>query len=92
MFAGPDFLYANAFFPKAETYVMAGLELPGEIPDIEALPKRWVPRELSAIRISLNSVMNYSFFITSEMSSHLYDRRNFTGTLPGAVRIPGTLG
>src|ERR1700743_1893285 len=24
-FSGPDFLYANAFFPNATTYVMAGL-------------------------------------------------------------------
>lgn len=82
MFSGPDFLYANGFFPKAETYVMVGLELPGDVPDISKLPKQWVPRELSALRISLNSVLNYSFFITSEMSSHLYNRRYFTGTLP----------
>ena len=82
MFSGPDFLYANAFFPKAETYVMVGLELPGEVPDISKMPKQWVPRELSALRISLNSVLNYSFFITSEMSNHLYGRRYFTGTLP----------
>ena len=82
MFSGPDFLYANAFFPKAETYIMVGLELPGDVPDISKLPKQWVPRELSALRISLNSVLNYSFFITSEMSSHLYGRRYFTGTLP----------
>ncbi len=82
MFSGPDFLYANGFFPKAETYVMVGLELPGDLPDISKLPKGWVPRELAALRTSLNSVMNYSFFITSEMSRHLYNRRNFTGTLP----------
>jgi hypothetical protein len=81
-FAGPDFLYADAFFPKADTYIMVGLELPGQIPDVEALPKRYVPRELQAVRTSLNSVMNYSFFITSEMSSHLYNRREFSGTLP----------
>jgi hypothetical protein len=82
MFSGPDFLYANGFFPKAETYVMVGLELPGELPEISKLPKGFVPRELAALRQSLNSVMNYSFFITSEMSSHLYNRRYFTGTLP----------
>jgi hypothetical protein len=82
MFSGPDFLYADAFFPKAETYVMVGLELPGEIPDIQTLPKRWVGRELAAVRASLNSVMNYSFFITSEMSSRLYNSRQFMGTLP----------
>ncbi len=82
MFSGPDFLYANGFFPKAETYVMVGLELPGEMPDISKLPKGYVPRELAALRQSLNSVMNYSFFITMEMSNHLYNRRYFTGTLP----------
>src|SRR6266511_2275297 len=26
MFSGPDFLYANAFYPKARTYVLSGLE------------------------------------------------------------------
>ena len=26
MFSGPDFLYADAFFPKATTYVLVGLE------------------------------------------------------------------
>jgi hypothetical protein len=81
-FAGPDFLYADAFFPKAETYILVGLELPGEIPNIEALQKRYIPHELQAVRTSINSVMNYSFFITSEMSSHLYNRREFMGTLP----------
>ncbi|MGO9487223.1 MAG: hypothetical protein ACLPX9_22045 [Rhodomicrobium sp.] len=82
MFSGPDFLYANAFFPKAETYVMAGLELPGDMPDIAELPKSSIPRELSALRTSLNSVLSYSFFITREMRSRLYGRRELTGTLP----------
>ncbi len=81
MFSGPDFLYANAFFPKAETYVMAGLELPGDIPDIAALPASSIPHELSALRASLNSVLSYSFFITKDMRTHLYARR-LTGTLP----------
>ncbi len=26
MFGGPDFLYADAFFPRASSYVMSGLE------------------------------------------------------------------
>jgi hypothetical protein len=81
MFSGPDFLYANAFFPHAETYVMAGLELPGDIPEIEALPEWSLPRELYGLRASLNSVLSYSFFITKEMRSRLYGRR-LTGTLP----------
>ena len=81
MFSGPDFLYANAFFPKAATYVMAGLEAPGDIPDMTKLPRSSVPQELAALRVSLKSVFSYSFFITKEMKRHLYGRR-LTGTLP----------
>ena len=33
MFSGPDFHYAQAFFPSASTYVMSGLEPVGSIPD-----------------------------------------------------------
>ncbi len=81
MFSGPDFLYANALFPKTATYVMAGLEIPGDIPDIAKLPRSSVPQELAALRGSLNSVFSYSFFITKEMKKRLYGRR-LTGTLP----------
>ncbi len=81
MFSGPDFMYANAFFPKATTYVMAGLELPGDVPDVARLPRSSIPQELNALRGSLNSVFSYSFFITQEMKRRLYGRR-LTGTLP----------
>ena len=81
MFSGPDFLYANALFPRAETYVMAGLEFPGDIPDVTKLPRSSIPQELSALRGSLNSIMSYSFFITKAMKRDLNGRR-LTGTLP----------
>jgi hypothetical protein len=81
MFSGPDFLYANVFFPKATTYVMAGLESPGEAPDIASLPKSSVAHELNALRGSLNTVFTYSFFRTIEMRHRLYGRR-WTGTAP----------
>ncbi len=38
MFAGPDFLYANIFFPYASTYILAGLEPVGQVPDLALLP------------------------------------------------------
>ena len=34
MFGGPDFLYANLFFPESKTYILAGLEPVGQVPDI----------------------------------------------------------
>jgi hypothetical protein len=37
MFSGPDYLYANAFFPNASTYVLSGLERTGPIPDVTRL-------------------------------------------------------
>src|SRR6201997_1497182 len=39
MFSGPDFLYANAFYSKAATYVLAALEPPGSVPDLTRLPR-----------------------------------------------------
>src|SRR5262245_58689118 len=39
MFSGPDFLYANAFFPNASIYVMSGLEPTGPIPDLTKLSR-----------------------------------------------------
>ena len=38
-FSGPDFLYANSFFPNATTIVMAGLEPPGPVPDVAGMPR-----------------------------------------------------
>ena len=36
MFSGPDFLYADTFFPQAATYVMCGLEPIGPLPDVSS--------------------------------------------------------
>jgi hypothetical protein len=81
MFGGPDFLYANAFFPNAETYILAGLEEPGEFPNLDSVPKASLAYELTSLRSSFNSLFSYSFFKTREMRSTLY-RRHLTGTIP----------
>src|SRR5687768_1386933 len=44
MFSGPDFLYADAFFPNASTYILCGTEPVGRVPDIAQVP----PEELHA--------------------------------------------
>ena len=36
-FSGPDFLFATSFFPTASTYVLAGLEPVGSIPQLTSL-------------------------------------------------------
>jgi hypothetical protein len=82
MFSGPDFLYADAFFPGATTYILAGLEPAGSIPDAAKLAKASLPQELAGVRDSLNSVLSYSFFITKEMRYRLSGGRQLSGTLP----------
>lgn len=81
MFSGPDFLYADAFFQGASTYVLSGLEPVGKVPDLAALPPRGLGAELRGLQQSLNSVLSFSFFITKKMKTELRDGR-LTGTLP----------
>jgi hypothetical protein len=76
-FSGPDFLYANAFFPNASTYVLAGLEPVGRIPEITERSRYSLP----GLRASLNTALNLSFFITAHMRQQL-QQGELSGTLP----------
>jgi len=62
MFSGPDFLYADAFFPEATTYVMAGLEPPGQIPDLQKMPR-------GSLGPSLGSVARSGWTLSYERST-----------------------
>ena len=81
MFSGPDYLYANAFFPNAKTIIMAGLEPTGAIPEVSELNARTVAGEVTAVRAALGNLLKHSYFITSQMGSQL-SRAKLTGTLP----------
>ena len=81
MFSGPDFLYATSFFPTASTYVLAGLEPVGRIPELANLSPFVINGELRNLEGSLGSLFNYSFFITQHMKSQLREGPIF-GTLP----------
>ncbi len=81
MFSGPDYLYANAFFPHAKTIIMSGLELTGNIPELSDITSRSVNTELNGIRGALGNLFKHSYFITSQMGSQL-SRGRLSGTLP----------
>jgi hypothetical protein len=81
MFSGPDFLYANAFFPSANTYIMSGLEPSGPIPQLGDVNARSLGSELGAMRNALGNLLKHSYFITSEMGSQL-SRSRLYGTIP----------
>jgi hypothetical protein len=82
MFSGPDFLYANAFYPKATTYVLSALEPPGSIPDLTKVPRGGVAAALSNVEHSLGSILSFSFFITKKMKVDLHE-----GELNGAMPL-----
>jgi len=81
MFSGPDFLYANAFYSKATTYVLSALEPPGSVPDLSRMPRGGAAAALNDVEQSLGSILNFSFFITKQMKTDLKGDE-VSGTLP----------
>jgi hypothetical protein len=81
MFSGPDFLYANAFYSKASTYVLSALEPPGSVPDLMRLPRGGLGLALNNVEHSMGSILNFSFFITKLMKVDLRAGQ-LNGTLP----------
>lgn len=78
MFSGPDFLYANAFFPDARNYVLCGIEPVGNVPDVSKLSLGPAFYQLES---AMNSVLNYSFFQTKQMRLD-FNSAQLNGTLP----------
>ena len=81
MFSGPDFLYATSFFPNASTYVLAGLEPVGSVPDLTSLDPSIIDGELRSLEASMSSLLSFSFFITRKMKTELREGQVY-GTLP----------
>jgi hypothetical protein len=81
MFSGPDFLYADAFYSKASTYVLSALEPTGPIPDVIKLPRDGIAPALYYVEQSLQSILSFSFFITKQMKVDLR-AGEIGGTLP----------
>jgi hypothetical protein len=81
MFSGPDFLYADAFYSHATTYVLSALEPPGSVPDLTRLPRGSVDAALYNIEHSLGTILSFSFFITKHMKVDLHVGQ-VSGTLP----------
>jgi hypothetical protein len=81
MFSGPDFLYANAFYGKATTYVLSALEPPGQVPDLTRLPRGGVGVALYNVERSMGSLLSFSFFVTKQMKTDLHAGQ-IGGTLP----------
>ncbi len=81
MFGGPDFLYANVFFPYARSYILAGLEPIGQIPNLPQMAPADLGAKLAALRGSMSSILRFQYFITKDMRAELGPGK-IAGTLP----------
>jgi hypothetical protein len=81
MFSGPDFLYANAFYGNATTYVLSALEPVGSPPDLTKLSRGAIGSTLYDVERSTGSILSFSFFITKQMKTDLHAGQ-VGGTLP----------
>jgi len=80
-FSGPDFLYADAFFPDCTSYVLVGLEPVELLPDLRTVPLKLLENTLANIEVTLNTIVNFSFFKTKDMREDL-QRTQLKGVLP----------
>jgi hypothetical protein len=80
-FSGPDFLYADAFFPDCTTYILGGLESVDPMPDLLTVPASSLVSTLQNIQISLNTILQFSFFKTKDMRED-FQRGQLKGVLP----------
>ncbi|MGA0175636.1 MAG: hypothetical protein ACO3YO_06420 [Chthoniobacterales bacterium] len=81
LFGGPDFLAAHAFFPKADTLVLGGLEPVGFVADPESLSPPVLAASLAATRQALGTALFAGYFVTREMNAQLR-QGSFWGVLP----------
>lgn len=80
-FGGPDFLYADAFFPTARNYFLCGLEPVGTIPNLNAMGDAELKYALEGLQVSIASSLDYSYFITKDLRRDL-GRTRLRGVVP----------
>lgn len=70
-FGGPDIVFAESFFPCAPRLILVGLEPVGAVPASEGLTAQRLDEMLSACMISVQDVIQLSFFRTKVMEGEL---------------------
>jgi hypothetical protein len=79
MFSGPDFLYVDQFFPKADVYILCGKEELGPPPDPLRIGN--LSAALHNLEEAMHSSLRFSFFITKDMKVDLQSQE-LKGTMP----------
>ncbi|MCC6371225.1 MAG: hypothetical protein IT236_09495 [Bacteroidia bacterium] len=80
-FSGPDFITANAFFPKADKMIMLGLEPIGSLPQLDKFDGQDSKDYANDFRKSLTDIFEKSYFITQYMLRD-FQKQKVNGLLP----------
>ena len=80
-FSGPDFLYADTFYPDCNTYVLVSLEPVESIPELQSVPPAILQNTLQNIEVSLNTLLNFGYFETQDLREYS-QRSQLKGVLP----------
>jgi len=73
-FSGPDFLYANSFFPYSNNYVFIGLENPGKLPNLKKMKDKETTEYLVSLLHSLRYINKAGYFTTKQMQNDFKDK------------------
>ncbi len=79
MFSGPDYLYADQFFPNASVYIMCGKEPLGPPPDPLRIPN--LGAAFANLEGAMKDALTTTYFITEDMRANL-QQQNLSGTVP----------
>ena len=80
-FSGPDFLYADTFYPDCNTYVLVSLEPVESIPELQSVSPALLQNTLQNIEVSLNTLLNFGYFQTQDLREYS-QRSQLKGVLP----------
>ena len=80
-FSGPDFLYADTFYPDCNTYILVSLEPVESIPELQSMPLELLQNTLQNIEASLNTILNVGYFETQDLREYS-QRSQLKGVLP----------
>jgi hypothetical protein len=80
-FGGPDAISIEVLYPDAPVLVLCGLERPGQLAPLEALPPADLENALLSLRRTIRSTVGVSYFITERMGGDML-RSPLKGVLP----------
>jgi len=77
-FSGPDFMFANAFYPKAQNYILLGLERRGSTPSFAKMTETQRKNYFNGMIKSMKYINTRGYFVTQHMGSD-YTKTHLNG-------------